>query len=1047
MPTTANFKNLIQYTILAATTAKNIADTAQVPFLHSTATVALSILKGIEMAKSNREENVEIIEQIHEILCIIVQLHSTSEIKGVLPMALLYDIAKFTEELEKLFTVINRQQKGTFGKIKGFFRQPEAAERLDTCKQELSRMVKLFRAQVTDSNWSQMGQMKKDAKEQHELLVALLETHPDLTCSDHSSVAGTLSSLGNSSVSFGLLPPCPQIFHGREAELRDVVNILIQDSARIAILGAGGMGKTSLATTALHNQQVEAKYSHRYFVPCHSIPTCTELSATIADHIGLEKGSNLTKRVAHYFAHAPPSLLVLDNLETCWESLASRSEVEEFLSLLTDVLHLGVIITLRGAERPSKVKWTRPFVAPLEPLSYVAARQTFIEVADDDHDDASIKELLELTGNLPLAVSLIASVAGSEGCAQALSRWKLESTRMLSEGYDQRSSLDISIMLSYTSSRMTAGAQQLLSILSMLPDGLADADLVRAKLPIPDILACKTTLIQTALAFVGQDQHLKVLVPIREHILHTHPPSNSLKLKLREHFHQILDLWNQFKNLNVADIIPQISQNLGNFTDVLRDGLESEGPDIVQNFRSILFLNQFSCRVQDTYSPLLLELSGIMLYWKDHAIFGEYLIHLLQSSDDFPDLDFNSNITLGTQHFQSKGPLEEARWYRALGLYFWSTKSDSVKALKYYQRAHSLAENIGYPTIVGSQVLNSICSILIAIGKPLSALSHAKEAHQYAEHMGDIYLQAWSIWLQGRCHTILANYRHAQHLLQNSRDILAACGQQQSGLGFNILSQQAEIHLLKSEYLESRKLQVAIASSCQPTSHDAILANLNIVCIDIATGADQKIVRQNLDNCKFHGKAFYATRARRICLGADYGAAELRLRDGPHGAAREMFEKCFTQSQDISTEQALLCLERLADYSTGMNSISTTLRWAGVFLSLASKCKDKHQTMQALRCLGKIFSAEGDNETALSVFNVVLAGFTFMDVHRWRADCMVHIGDILNNRGEVMKAVKLWKAARPLFNRSSQMKDIIKIDAKLAEVDSALLDKYKEQLQ
>ncbi|KAJ7254876.1 P-loop containing nucleoside triphosphate hydrolase protein, partial [Mycena rebaudengoi] len=334
-------------------------------------------------------------------------------------------------------------------------------------------------------------------------------------------------------------PPCPQIFHGREAELQGVVNILISDSARIVILGAGGMGKTSLATTALHNQQVEAKYSHRYFVPCHSSPTCTELVAMIADHIGLEKGSNMQKRVAHYFAHAPPSLLVLDNLETCWESLASRSDVEEFLSLLTGVLHLGVMITLRGAEHPSKVKWTRPFLVPLKPLSNVAARQTFMDVADDGHDDGSIKALLELTGNLPLAVSLIASVAGSEGCAQALSRWKLESTRMLSDGYDQRSSLDISIMLSYTSSRMTAGAQELLSILSILPDGLADADLVQAKLPIPDILACKATLIKTALAFIGQDQHLKVLVPIREHILHIHPPADALKLKLREHFHQI----------------------------------------------------------------------------------------------------------------------------------------------------------------------------------------------------------------------------------------------------------------------------------------------------------------------------------------------------------------------------------------------------------------------------------------------------------------------------------------------------------------------------
>ncbi|KAJ7206693.1 P-loop containing nucleoside triphosphate hydrolase protein, partial [Mycena rebaudengoi] len=321
------------------------------------------------------------------------------------------------------------------------------------------------------------------------------------------------------------LPPSPQIFHGREAELQDVVDILVQDSAHIAILGTGGMGKTSIATAALHNQLVESKYSHRYFVPCHSSPTCTELVATIADHIGLEKGSNMAQKIAHHFAHAPPSLLILDNLKTPWESLSSRSEVEEFLSLLTDVPHLGLMITLRGAERPSKVKWTKPFLAPLKPLSNVAARQTFYAVADDGHDDVSVTELLELTGNLPLAVSLIASVADSEGCAKALSRWKSESTWMLSDGYDQRSSLDISIMLSYTSPRMTPGAQELLSILSMLPDGLADADLVQAQLPIIDILACKTTLIRTSLAFVDQDQNLKVLVPIRKHILHVYPPA------------------------------------------------------------------------------------------------------------------------------------------------------------------------------------------------------------------------------------------------------------------------------------------------------------------------------------------------------------------------------------------------------------------------------------------------------------------------------------------------------------------------------------------
>ncbi|KAJ7256561.1 hypothetical protein C8J57DRAFT_1649890 [Mycena rebaudengoi] len=830
MPITKNVETLLQYIILAATTTKNIAETAKVPFLGSTAILCLSITKCIE-------------------------LDSASEIRGVLPTTLLYDIAKFTEVLEKLFTVLNGQKKGTLGKIKGLFRQPEARERLETCKQELSQMVGLFKAQVTGSTLSQMGQIKKDAKEQHEELVALLENDSALTGSDCSSMAGTLTSLKNdSSGSFGLLPPCPQIFHGRESELQDVVNVLIQDSAHIAILGAGGMGKISLATVAVHNPQVEAKYSHRYSVPCHSSPTCTELAVTIADHIGLEKGSNMAKKMAHYFAHAPPSPLVLDNLETPWEALSARSEVEEFLSLLTDTLHLGLMITLRGAEHPSKVKWTHPFLAPLEPLSNVAAQQTFIEVADEGHDNASTFSVE--TGKYS----------------------------MLSDGYDQRSSLDISIMLSYTSSRMTRGAQELLSILSMLPDGLADANLVQAQLPIPDILSCKATLIQIALAFVDQDQHLKVLVPIREHILSIHPPSDALKLKLWEHFHQILDLWHQFRLLNIIDILPQISGNLGNFNTVLHDGLELGGPDIVQNLRSILFLNDYYYRVHDTYSPLLLQLSGQMLHWKDNQIFGECLIELLKTSAYLPDLDLNSDITLGTEHFTSKDPLEKGRWYHALGLYFRFVKSGLAGALQYSQTTYSLAESTGYPTIVGYQALATYGTSMDKLG-----LSTFKEKVTY-------------IWQTiGMLNIVCKNPDTSWLLL-------------------------VEIHLVKSEYLESHKPQVAIASSCQPTSHKGILANLNMAIIDITTGADSKIIHQNVKITKSHLRALYGYFGKHTSLVADSVAAELCLRDGAIGTVNALFEQCFALSLDIDTDLALLCAERLGDLSTGMNDIPTTLQ-------------------------------------------------------------------------------------------------------------------------
>ncbi|KAJ7288777.1 P-loop containing nucleoside triphosphate hydrolase protein, partial [Mycena rebaudengoi] len=339
-----------------------------------------------------------------------------------------------------------------------------------------------------------------------------------------------------------MLPPAPKIFYGRDWELNTVVTILLQDSARIAILGMGGMGKTTLAIAALQNAQVESKYSQRYFVSCQSTPTCMELMSMIADYLGLEKQSNLSRTVINHLTHAPPSLLVLDNFETPWEPNSSRSEVEEFLSLLTDITQLALVITMRGAERPAKVKWTQPFISPLSPLSHSAALQTFFDVADDTHEEESVNQLLALTGNLPLAISLISSVAGAEGCDSALARWETESTRMLSDGYDKRSSLDISIRLSFTSSRMTPGAQDLLSILSMLPDGFTDADLLQAELPISDIFASKSTLLRTALAFVDQEKRIQVLAPIREHILHSHHPTKALKLKLRRHFHDILSL-------------------------------------------------------------------------------------------------------------------------------------------------------------------------------------------------------------------------------------------------------------------------------------------------------------------------------------------------------------------------------------------------------------------------------------------------------------------------------------------------------------------------
>jgi hypothetical protein len=50
MQPSAEFKNLIEYTTLAATTAKEIAQIASVPFLGSTSALTLAIVKCAEVS-------------------------------------------------------------------------------------------------------------------------------------------------------------------------------------------------------------------------------------------------------------------------------------------------------------------------------------------------------------------------------------------------------------------------------------------------------------------------------------------------------------------------------------------------------------------------------------------------------------------------------------------------------------------------------------------------------------------------------------------------------------------------------------------------------------------------------------------------------------------------------------------------------------------------------------------------------------------------------------------------------------------------------------
>ncbi|KAF8164568.1 hypothetical protein K438DRAFT_1941830, partial [Mycena galopus ATCC 62051] len=272
------------------------------PFVQSIANTIQSLINMVQNVKRNKIECAQLMEPIHQIVYGILNLHIKSETLGFLSPSMLDNIGTFMRTLHKIYAYIETQQEGY--KIKNLFRSSEIKQLLQDCHAGLNQAIEVF------------------------------------------NILGVFNESKNSSNSFSMLPAKPKIFHGREQELEDILNLLSEKSPRIAILGGGGMGKTSLARVALHHPDIACKFEHRFFVSAEAATTSIELVALVGLHLGLNSGRDLTKAVVQYFARAPASLLILDNLETVWEPIQTRGGVEKLLCLLSEVEHLALIMML-----------------------------------------------------------------------------------------------------------------------------------------------------------------------------------------------------------------------------------------------------------------------------------------------------------------------------------------------------------------------------------------------------------------------------------------------------------------------------------------------------------------------------------------------------------------------------------------------------------------------------------------------------------------------------------------------------------------------------
>ncbi|KZV87071.1 hypothetical protein EXIGLDRAFT_212086 [Exidia glandulosa HHB12029] len=397
---------------------------------------------------------------------------------------------------------------------------------------------------------------------------------------DHAS--DTLRSK-KPAVSASSIPP-PSYYFGRAAETQRVISIFDSDDpAYVAVLGGPGMGKTSLAIAVGNDPVVKSRFGdRRYFIACDAADGKENCLGIIAGAFGLLSGSSQTaKKALTALLGSAPTLLLLDNFESAWEAPEHRASAEEVLQLLSDIPDLSFIVTMRGSERPLGVSWSRPLLPPLAPLDTTASKQAFLSICDRGEDDFLLPHLLKPLEGVPLAITLMASLAQFEPIDALLARWQDARTAMLRKGehdahQHKSTSLDLSIATSLESPRLrqVPDAEYLLTLLSLLPNGAFDADIRSWTAANEDYARSLSTLLQTALSFRSPEGRIRVMTPIREFMLSARPPSESSMSSLLAHYFGLAELiYQESKASSHPDAVAIVAPEVDNIASIIRYAL------------------------------------------------------------------------------------------------------------------------------------------------------------------------------------------------------------------------------------------------------------------------------------------------------------------------------------------------------------------------------------------------------------------------------------------------------------------------------------------